>query len=1337
MGGSSGTLATLGSADTLNGAGGTDTLTATLTGGTTTPTLTSIENLSIQNTSAVSTLDLINSTGYTSLTSAGTTGGVLTFANINTTAAALALSNTALGATFTHVASVVAGTSDSEDVTLTNVTNAAVVTIASVETLALTSSGTTANSIDLQAANATTVTVRGSNALTLAGVAAATTINGSTMTLGLTTTLAVAGSLTGGSGNDSLTGSAGNDVLVGNAGNNTITAAAGTDSITAGAGNDRIVFATATNLTVLDSVDAGAGTNTLAVTAADIDTNEALADTADLTALTRLANIQVVEVLTAIGTATTDADINVVRMAPSITTVTTGIAQTNTTAAVYTFNTGASTLNLGVAGVSAALAASGNTFVASGTGTADSLTINKTNTNAEAVMATSALTITGFETINIGSGALAGGAQTTGAIGWTPTTANAAVTLNVTGSAPQAIGVITPAGDNLVTINGSGMTAQAAGTTTLTTVAPVASATGTVSIVGSEGQDVLIGDVDSRNTIIGGGGIDTITGGSANDSLSGGAGNDSITAAAGNDTVLGGDNDDRIVFATAGDLTVADSIDGGTGTNTLSVSAADVDTNEALVDSADIASTGRISNIQAVEVTGIGAGATSNDINVARVASSITTVNTVAVTGGTAAVFTFNTGASTLNMGSAATLVALGAGATLAAAGTGTADSLTINRVGTAAEAILGTRALTVSGIETITVNTGSVTNTAQTTGPIGWTPTTTNATVTLNVTGANQLTTGVITPAGNNQVVINASGMTAQAAGTSTLITVAPVASATGTVSIVGSAGQDVLIGDIDSRNTITGGAGVDTITGGSAADNLSGEDGIDSITGGGGNDIISGGTGNDLIVETVTAADTINIDGGANNDTLTLTGFDTLTGDDTLTGGTDIDTLSIAAANTTVGGAAGVTGWEILSVTAAIAQSMTTVFSTDTTITRADFTGGNGASGIASASAILNTLRTTSNNNTLSFARAVNTTSDVLTYGPATNAAATLAVLTVNGEETLNIGQGAITTTANTSTISSLNAIQATTINITGASPMVVTAVGTSASATGFGTTARSIVINAGDATNTVIFAAGTALATQPLTMTGSRSAASTLTGGIGADSITGGTGDDSLTGGNSADTIDGGFGADSLLGGTGADSITAGEGVDVITPGQGNDTVILTESTAAIDNVILETASTNGVDTIIGFASGAGVDTVTFQTADTTVATAAGAAAFETITPTLVTAATYNLGAANATTAAAMDVYEFIGANEANGDLSLVTNGTELLKLLGTQDSAATSITTEANGDAYYIIAYDNGNAYMYLASAGADAITTALEITLVAVFNSTTAGNFAAGDILTVG
>lgn len=1177
LGGTGGNIQTLGSNDSLNGGNSVDTLAATLVGGTTVPTLTLIETLDITATAAA-TLDLSNSSGYTTLKNSGTAGGILTFNAISSTAPALVVSNTAVGTTFGYTTAAVAGTADSVNLSLTNVTGAGVITINGVETITVASNGVTANSVSLTAGNATTVNVNGSNAITLAGMAAATRIDGSTLTGALTASLAVAGSLTGGSGADALTGTAGNDVLTGNDGNNTITAAGGTDTITTGSGNDRIVFATATNLTVADSVNAGAGTNTLAVTAADIDTNEGLADTADLTALSRLTGIQAVEVTTAIGTAATDADINLVRMASSITTVTTTVAQTNTNAPTYTFNTGSSTLNLGSGAVSAVLTALGNTLVASGTGTADALSINKTGTAAEAVMATSPLTITGFETINIGSGALAGGAQTTGTIGWTPTTANATVTLNVTGSAPQSIGVITPAGDNLVVIDGSGMTAQAAGTSTLTTAAPVASATGTVSIVGSSGQDVLLGDGNSRNTINGGDGIDTITGGSANDSLSGGAGNDSITAAAGTDTVLGGDGDDRIVFATAGDLTVADSIDGGAGTNTLSVSAADVETNNALSDTVDLTVLGRVTNIQAVEVTGIGADAASDDINVARIATGVTTVNTVAVTGATAATFTFNAGANTLNMGSAGTAVALGGAATLTVAGTGTADSLTINRVGTAAEAILGTQALTVSGIETVAFNTGSVTNTAQTTGAIGWTPTTTNAAVVLNVTGANALTTGVITPVGTGRVTIDGSGMTAQVVGTTTLTTVAPVSTG-GTVSIVGSAGQDVLIGDIDNSNTIIGGAGVDTITGGSAADNLSGDDGIDSITGGGGNDIISGGAGNDVIVQTIAAADSMNINGGADNDTLTLTGFDLVTSEDIIAGGDGTaDVLTVAVVNATAGAGAGVTGWETLVVTTAgpASQAMVGVLTGDTTITRVDFTGAaNAAQGVTNASANLATVRTVSNNNTLSVARAVNTTSDALTFGAATNAAMTLAVLTVNNEETLNLGQGAITTTTNASTINSLNAIQATTINVTGAMPTVVTAVGASAAATGFGTTARGITINAANATNTVSFTAGTALATQPLTMTGSSSAASTLTGGLGADTLNGGSAADSLTGGAGIDSISGNLGADTLVGEAGNDILIGGESADIYSGGTGWDTLNLTEVSSTADRIDITTA------------------------------------------------------------------------------------------------------------------------------------------------------------------
>jgi Ca2+-binding RTX toxin-like protein len=431
----------------------------------------------------------------------------------------------------------------------------------------------------------------------------------------------------------------------------------------------------------------------------------------------------------------------------------------------------------------------------------------------------------------------------------------------------------------------------------------------------------------------------------------------------------------------------------------------------------------------------------------------------------------------------------------------------------------------------------------------------------------------------------------------------VAPV-STSGTVSIVGSAGQDVLIGDIDNSNTITGGAGVDTITGGSAADSLSGGEGIDSITGGGGNDTIVGGEGNDILVQTIASADSMSVDGGAGNDLLTLTGFDLVTSEDVIAGGADIaDVLTVAVVNASAGGGANVIGWETLVITTAGAasQAMTTVLTGDTTINRIDFTGAaNAAQGVTNASANLATLRSVSNSNTLSVARAVNTTNDTLTFGAATDAVTTVAVLTVNNEETLNFGQGAITTTTNTSTITSLNAIQATTINVTGASPMVVTAVGTSASATGFGTTARSITVNAGTATNTVIFGAGTALATQPLTMTGSSSAANTLTGGLGADTLTGGSAADSLTGGAGIDSLTGNLGADTLTGDAGNDVLTGGEDADVYSGGTGWDTLTLTEVSSAADRVNITTAVGGVSDSfgqaVSGLANDTGGDTIT---------------------------------------------------------------------------------------------------------------------------------------------
>ena len=106
--------------------------------------------------------------------------------------------------------------------------------------------------------------------------------------------------------------------------------------------------------------------------------------------------------------------------------------------------------------------------------------------------------------------------------------------------------------------------------------------------------------------------------------------------------------------------------------------------------------------------------------------------------------------------------------------------------------------------------------------------------------------------------------------------------------------------------------------------------------------------------------------------------------------------------------------------------------------------------------------------------------------------------------------------------------------------------------------------------------------------------------------------------ITGGTNADTITAGGGADTISGGAGADSITGGLGADVITGGADNDTIILTETAASIDTVVV-TASM-GVDTITGFTVGAGADKftssgVTF--AATTIVEIADAAALYALT------------------------------------------------------------------------------------------------------------------------
>jgi hypothetical protein len=94
--------------------------------------------------------------------------------------------------------------------------------------------------------------------------------------------------------------------------------------------------------------------------------------------------------------------------------------------------------------------------------------------------------------------------------------------------------------------------------------------------------------------------------------------------------------------------------------------------------------------------------------------------------------------------------------------------------------------------------------------------------------------------------------------------------------------------------------------------------------------------------------------------------------------------------------------------------------------------------------------------------------------------------------------------------------------------------------------------------------------------------------LTGTAKADTITGNTGADTIIGGDSGDTLDGG---------AGDDHITAGEGTDTIKSNTGNDTIVLTETTAAADNIEVGHSGATNVKTVTGFNVGTVDDTIDF--------------------------------------------------------------------------------------------------------------------------------------------
>lgn len=112
-----------------------------------------------------------------------------------------------------------------------------------------------------------------------------------------------------------------------------------------------------------------------------------------------------------------------------------------------------------------------------------------------------------------------------------------------------------------------------------------------------------------------------------------------------------------------------------------------------------------------------------------------------------------------------------------------------------------------------------------------------------------------------------------------------------------------------------------------------------------------------------------------------------------------------------------------------------------------------------------------------------------------------------------------------------------------------------------------------------------------------------------------IIGGAAATTLTGGGGADSITGGAGADTITGGAGNDTLTGSGGIDSINGGAGQDSIVLTETSAVADTVLVNFASaatpttessTTAYDSVTAFAKA--TDKLKFVDTDTSAVTIA---------------------------------------------------------------------------------------------------------------------------------
>jgi hypothetical protein len=398
-------------------------------------------------------------------------------------------------------------------------------------------------------------------------------------------------------------------------------------------------------------------------------------------------------------------------------------------------------------------------------------------------------------------------------------------------------------GDDIVTLivdAGGGNTATATGNNYITDFG------GADSITGGTGSDTILSG-DSNDTVIGGNGADSIGAGSGNDTISGGAGNDSVIGGGGNDSIYGGAGDDSLSGGAGddtfqfenGEFVAGDSVDGGTGINTITYLASVAGNAQTVVDAAFAAK------------------------------SFVQTFSLAATSGANSITFGTNAQAAGINS---------------VVGGTGT-DTLNASAMSASVVIVGGTGADTITGTAAADSLSGGDGNDTFNFG---------DGRFVAAETVSGGLDTNVIKLTANSQTIADAAfankslTQTFTTADGTNSVTFGVNAQASGITSITGGDGADTLNASaFNVATTIKGGLESDVITAGTNNDQITGGNAADTLTGGTGTDtFIYGGTGGSALASAGNnGADSIaDFNAGAGND---IAAFSTaVTGGTALTG-------------------------------------------------------------------------------------------------------------------------------------------------------------------------------------------------------------------------------------------------------------------------------------------------------------------------------------------------------------------------------------------------------------------------------------------------------------------